>query len=106
MDADRRFTLRSYDRVDGRGMEKGQVGSLRVAELVCRRRDRIGQASSVVKLRYFERSELATVNLKLVDQPSREAPIAKTLRQQQREQTLAWISTNALSTLRHAWHRA
>ena len=35
-----------------------------------------------------------------------EIEVAKMLRQQQREQTLAWISTNALSTLRHAWHRA
>ncbi len=30
----------------------------------------------------------------------------KLRRQQQREQTLAWISTNALSTFQHAWHRA
>jgi hypothetical protein len=27
-------------------------------------------------------------------------------RQQQREQTLEWISTNALSTFRLAWHSA
>lgn len=35
-----------------------------------------------------------------------EIEAAKLRRQQQREQTLAWISSNALSTLRHAWHRA
>jgi hypothetical protein len=30
----------------------------------------------------------------------------KKQRQQQREQTLAWISSNALSTFRLAWHNA
>jgi hypothetical protein len=36
--------------------------------------------------------------------PEIEAEIQK--RQQQRQQTLAWISTNAASTLRGAWHKA
>ena len=35
-----------------------------------------------------------------------EVEAAMLRRQQQREQTRAWISSNALSTLRHAWHRA
>ena len=35
-----------------------------------------------------------------------EIEAAKMRRQQQREQTLAWISTNALSTFRVAWHNA
>jgi len=34
-----------------------------------------------------------------------EIEAAKMRRQQQQQQTLAWISTNALSTLRLAWHR-
>ena len=44
-----------------------------------------------------------------VDTPTSNCPeieAAKMRHQQQREQTLAWISTNALSTFRHAWHNA
>jgi hypothetical protein len=44
-----------------------------------------------------------------VNTPTRRSPEIEAemlRRQQQREQTLAWISTNALSTFRHAWHSA